>query len=251
MSRSARRGSGGGCRSNRSRRGGCGRSLLASVISVRAKSQREKSLRRQCWTKQSSGTSAMSVSSVRRLAARAISLPSGRRKTKSPNPSCSRKKACTSSCRVGESLCAKRAGMAFARADVGGVRAGEQQRDVEALLLDAREEVHPGARVGPALAREAHVGDDPQDVRFVAVEESHGAFVVLGHEDLRPRAHREQPVLLVQALLEQRLGSATPLPCRAAAGARRCRPASPPRAGSPGSRPRRCRGPRSGGLRRS
>ena len=88
-----------------------GRTCAARVISVRAKSQREKSLRLQWRRKEASGMVSNCRSSALRVEARPISVPSGMRKTKSPKPSASLKKRRTSWYRESELLSTKAAGI--------------------------------------------------------------------------------------------------------------------------------------------
>ena len=88
---------------------------------------------------------------------------------------------------------------------VGGIRTDQQQRNVKAFAFDPFEEVDAGVSIESAVARVAHIRDDAQDIGLVSIEEARSLLVVLGHQDLGPGAHGEQPVLLVQPFLHHRL----------------------------------------------
>jgi len=52
---------------------------------------------------------------------------------------------------------------------------------------------------------EANVGDDPQHAGLIAVEELHGSFIGIGHQDLRPRPHRQEAMGFIEPLFHHGL----------------------------------------------
>ena len=89
---------------------------------------------------------------------------------------------------------------------VGFLRAQVEQRQVRVLRADRLEQGEARLFVHDTVAREAHVGEHAQEVGLVAPVELHGLFVGFRHQDLRPGAHAEDAVLVVDRLLHGGLG---------------------------------------------
>jgi hypothetical protein len=94
------------------------------------------------------------------------------------------------------------AAAATSRSDIGIGRL-QHRRQVRVDRLDLADERGAGRIVQLAGPREAAVGDHAQQRAVVAVEPAPGLLEARGQQDLRPRAHAQQAVAEVDALVHQ------------------------------------------------
>ena len=80
------------------------------------------------------------------------------------------------------------------------VRRLQQDGHKGVVALDFLTEFHTGIFFLDAIARVAHIGDDPQQVAFIFFIKADGFFIRGGQHDLGPASHAKHHLVLVQSL---------------------------------------------------
>ena len=91
---------------------------------------------------------------------------------------------------------------------VFGFGAEQQQRQIRNFSTDLGQQGGAGVLHEPPVAGNARIGDDPHQERLISPIEFSGFLEAGGQQDLGPRAHPQQPMLLVETDAEHRLGLA-------------------------------------------